>query len=377
MKLLIAGDIYISDEQRRESLIDSTIIDVFQKVDYRIVNLEAPITSISPTGRILKTGPHLQTSQKTIIPYLNELRVDLVTLANNHIMDYGVDGLVETINTLQDNNIGHVGAGNNLLEAQRPVTIIKDGLKVAILNFAENEWSIASDDSPGCNPLDVIDNVNQIQMYKATHDKVICIIHGGHEYYHMPSPRMVKQYRFYVDSGADAIIGHHTHCIGGYENYSNAPIVYSLGNMLFTKYSKHQDWYEGLIVIFDIQKEKPISLELSPVQQSVLTYRCSLANESKSVSILNRVEEISACLQNDVELEKAWQEYAKQMSPQYLNYFSPIQLFNNRYINYVIKKLNIERYLMSKSHYKLLLNIIRCEAHKDMAISTLKTYIER
>jgi poly-gamma-glutamate capsule biosynthesis protein CapA/YwtB (metallophosphatase superfamily) len=80
--------------------------------------------------------------------------------------------------------------------------------------------------------MDIIDNANQIKEAKATHDKVIVIVHGGHEYYNLPSPRMQKQYRFYADQGADFVVGHHTHCISGYEVYNGVPIYYSLPKSL-------------------------------------------------------------------------------------------------------------------------------------------------
>lgn len=376
MKLIIAGDFYISDKQRGQDLIDSSIKDLFLKADFRIVNQEAPITSNTPINKIQKTGPHLQTSAETTLPYLKQLKVDLVTLANNHILDYGNKGLSDTFKTLQENDINHVGAGNNVHEAAKPFTIEKDGLKLAILNFAENEWSIAEEDKPGANPLDIIDNINQIKAAKKTHEKVICIIHGGHEYNHLPSPRMVKQYRFYAENGADAIVGHHTHCIGGYEVYNNVPIIYSLGNFLFTLPSAHKQWYTGLLVQLDISSEIPISFKLIPIRQEKDTFRCSIVNEIENKDILRRVNDYSEILQNENELNKSWNEFAKFKSQEYLNYFSPMQYFNNRHIIAGLKKIKIDKLFMSKKHYKLILNIIRCESHKDGAMAALKTFIK-
>jgi len=205
MRILISGDFYIADSFQNQPLIDQSVKQLFATADYRIINLEAPLTANTSKNRILKTGPHLRSAAETILPYLKQLKVNMVTLANNHVLDYGTIGLSDTFNNLQGNGIDYVGAGHNIQEATKQVTIEKGGMKIAILNFGENEWSIAGEDEPGANPLDIIDNVNQIKITKATHDKVICIIHGGHEYYHLPSPRMVKQYRFYAENGADAI----------------------------------------------------------------------------------------------------------------------------------------------------------------------------
>src|SRR5690554_8220427 len=98
--------------------------------------------------------------------------------------------------------------------------------------------------------MNIIYNTNQIKEAKATHDKVIVIIHGGHEYYNLPSPRMQKQYRFYAEQGADIIISHHTHCISGKEVYKGVPIYYSLGNFLFTNTSSFEDWY--IVIVLDL-----------------------------------------------------------------------------------------------------------------------------
>ena len=74
-------------------------------------------------------------------------------------MDFGNQGLKDTLEKLEENHISHVGAGFNLKEATKVFTIEKEGFKIGILNFAENEWSIAEDDKPGANPLDIIENV--------------------------------------------------------------------------------------------------------------------------------------------------------------------------------------------------------------------------
>lgn len=160
MNILFSGDFYVSDDFQNKDLIDKSVIDLFDKADYRIVNLEAPITEDNPKNKILKTGPHLRMSSNTIMPYLHHLKIDAVTMANNHILDYGNKGVTDTFKELVDHKIKYIGAGNDLNEAKKPLSLHKDGMKIAILNFCENEWSIAEDDSPGANPMDIIDNTN-------------------------------------------------------------------------------------------------------------------------------------------------------------------------------------------------------------------------
>jgi len=376
MNILISGDFYISDDFQNKDLINQTLIDLFQQADYRLVNLEAPITANEPKNKILKTGPHLRMSEDTVMPYLKQLKADAVTLANNHILDYGAKGLHDTFGSLKQNNIDYVGAGNHLKGAAQPLTLEKDGMRIAILNFCENEWSIAEADKPGANPMDIIDNVNQIKAAKATHDKVICVIHGGHEYYHLPSPRMQKQYRFYVDNGADAIVGHHTHCIGGYEIYNEAPIIYSLGNFLFTKPSKKDVWYEGLLCKLLIEKDAPIKFEIHPVNQQKNSFQTTLLKNEEQDTVIEQIQELNNSITKEGQLQKKWKEFVRHQTQLYLNIYSPISSINIRYISYLIKRIRIDKWFMNKNHYKLLLNIMRCEAHFDTSKNVIDNFVK-
>ena len=88
-----------------------------------------------------------------------------------------------------------------------------------------------------------------IEEAKKKADFVVVIAHGGHEHYNLPSPRMKKWYRFFVDAGAHAVVGHHTHIISGYEVYKDAPIFYSLGNFCFDwEGLRNMEWNNGMLV---------------------------------------------------------------------------------------------------------------------------------
>lgn len=375
MDLLITGDLYIGDSFKCKELFDKSFVEFFHNVDYRIVNLEAPITTPDPKNKIVKTGRHLCSSAGTIIPYLNLLKVNIVTLANNHIMDYGRKGLSDTIFSLTENEINYVGAGEHLHEAQRPITIEKEGLRIAILNFTENEWSIANEGMAGANPLDIIDNVNQIIEAKRSHDKVLCIIHGGHEYYHLPTPRMVKQYHFYADNGADVIVGHHPHCIGGYEIYKGVPIFYSVGNFLFTLPSKHEEWYTGLIIKLKLFKSRDVVFEVIPIQQEKKTFTVKLCSQSERDKIKVDISNYSALILDKKSLHKSYREFIAIKGKDYLNVFSPVNFFSNKYLSGLSKQFGMDLWLLHKNHRRLLLNILRCETHYDGSKSILESKI--
>lgn len=92
MKLLISGDLYIAAEFKNNKLIDKSVQELFSNADFRRVNLEVPITDNSSENKIIKTVPYLRMSEQTSVTILNQLNIDAVTLANNHILDYGTQG---------------------------------------------------------------------------------------------------------------------------------------------------------------------------------------------------------------------------------------------------------------------------------------------
>lgn len=372
MNLLITGDFFVSDDHRGETLIDDSVVNLFKTVDFRTVNLEAPVTCGNPEKRIIKTGPHLQSAPETTIPLLMKLNIDLATLANNHIMDYGEKGITATLYSLKSNGIGCVGGGLNLTEASAPYTLEKDGLKLAILNFTENEWSIAEKNKPGANPLDIIENIRQIKLARSDHNKVIVIIHGGHEYYHLPSPRMIKQYRFYAENGADAIVCHHTHCIGGYEVYNNVPIFYSLGNFLFTIPSKRDTWYTGTILKLIINPDQAIGFKLYPTRQHKQKFTVNLLSGSEKVLVEKNITNYCSIISNEVLLLEHWNSYLSQESKQYIKCFSPANVISNRYIRAALNRIILKHPKLLSRYFKMVLNIFRCEAHADIAKETLK-----
>ncbi len=201
IKIFIAGDfcpINRIDSLLKNGEANDIFIDfqtLINEADISIVNLECPITESNIP--IAKTGPALK-ADKSAIRLLKDSGFNLLTLANNHIMDFGNQGLLETLTKLENENIHYVGAGKNYAEASSPYIFEKEGYKIGILNFAENEWSTTFGNSSGSNPIDPVLNFAHIQSVKKQVNKLIVITHGGHEMYNLPSPRMKKLFRFYV-----------------------------------------------------------------------------------------------------------------------------------------------------------------------------------
>src|SRR5690606_36154885 len=183
------------------------------------------------------------------------------------------------------------------------------------------------------------------------------------EYYNLPSPRMQKQYRFYVDNGADMVVGHHTHCISGMEMYNSKPIYYSLGNFLFTKPSKIRDWYKGMVLKIEIVNSNLKAIPIF-VEQSEDNFKLSFIKDK-----LNKIEDCffnySEIIKSQEKLNISWNDFINKKTTQYLNRWSINSFISNKLIKGILIKLNID--LATKKGRATLLNLFRCEAHRDLS----------
>jgi len=371
VNILITGDLYIN-QIYEASQIGKSVTALFKKSDLNMVNLEAPVTV--GDSKILKTGPNMKADKDSTAQVIKALAINVVTLANNHILDYDEQGLEDTLTFCKEQGIQTVGAGRNLEEASKTLFIDDKEGKIALVNFAENEWASATFNTAGAHPMDLIDNVKKIKEAKEVADFVFVIVHGGHEYYKLPSPRMQKQYRFYAEQGADLVVGHHTHCINGHETHQGVPIFYSLGNFLFTEHCNDEDWYTGLILEVEISKGK-ISSFLHPVRQQKGDFRLSLLEGKEKEEILHRIMALNAIIGDKTKLEVEWNGYVTSKSASYLHAWSPASFIGNYYINRALYKLGLR--LINRGGMALYLNLMRCEAHCDLSKAVLKRYIQR
>jgi poly-gamma-glutamate capsule biosynthesis protein CapA/YwtB (metallophosphatase superfamily) len=335
----------------------------FDQNDLNIIELESPLTTIGK--KLVKTGPHLKADPQTveIIDYLN---CKLVATANNHFLDYGEEGLRNTYKALKDYNIDWMGSGFNLKEASRPIVKEIGNFSFCFINIAESEWTTTFGSEPGCNPIDLADLYNQISVLKSKVDFIIVNVHGGHEHYNLPSPRMKKWYRFFVDAGASAVIGHHTHIISGYEVYKNAPIFYGVGNFCFD-YNKIQDkpWNYGMLVRLNFHSNKEITFELEFVEQNNNNIGVYFVKDKSP--FLSNIQELNFIIQNDELLNMKFTEYASTWS-------SVINTWLQPYTGKVLPGLHKRGFLPSligKNKKLLFSNLIRCESHKDILLASI------
>ena len=361
MNILIAGDFCPQnrvsqqiDKGDHESVLGQ-VRGITINADYSIVNFECPVTK-GGEKPIVKQGPNLQCSLKGI-EAVKWAGFDCLTLANNHFRDYGDEGVNNTIVACKDAGIDFVGGGINLKDASKILYKILGDKILAIINCCEHEFSIATERQAGANPLNPILQYYVIQEARKKADYILVIVHGGHEHYQLPSPRMVETYRFFIDAGADAVVNHHQHCFSGYEVYKECPIFYGLGNFCFDGNRSHKElWYEGYMVMLTFGEAA--GFELIPYKQCAERPIVKLIDKD---AYTERIEVLNRIISNSEALKQETEKYYSAEAEKYSNIFEPS---NNRYYLGAKARGWLPSFI-SRKRIMAAANYILCEAHRD------------
>ena len=372
--IIIAGDLYpssafheIIQTSQHESLRE--LRTILKNCDLSIVNLESPLTESA--NFISKSGPHLNASPGHA-KSIRDIGFDVVTLANNHILDMGEKGVHDTIKACAEASLKTVGAGVDLENARKPMIVKLNGFRLGILSLAENEFSVATASSAGASPLDLAENHHQIRKLLEKVDFILVVLHGGNEYYPLPRPGLVKNCRFLVDSGAGAIVCHHTHVPGGMEIYRNAPIFYGIGNFFFQKIEKPLEWYQGYLVKLWIACDTQARFELIPYWQCKEEINIRLMNKNEKKQFIQKLNGFSRIIKNQRLLSKKWGEYCSR--ERILTFYGMLGL--NK-IECILLKMGFWPFWkMSRKRLNELLNLFRCDSHQEKCIEVLKTEIK-
>ena len=371
-KILIAGD-FVAPKKGTSNIVElkplfSDLMSLFGDHSYIIANLETPLTT---SGKPLKKVGPIICSDPEYAKEIASLGINVVSLANNHIMDKGSSGLDDTLDFLYQSKIQYVGAGRNLVEASKPLYLKKNNITLAILAFAENEFSIAESNYAGANPVDPVTNYSQIKMAKENSDVVLVILHGGNEYYSLPSPRMVDLCHYYVDVGADGVICHHTHVPSGYEKFKGAPIYYGLGNFFFQwPTTKEKKWHFGYLVSLLITKEGVKESSIIPYSQNYDKEGVWLLHGREKEEWFAYFEELSNQIVDPAELKKKWKDFCDANKNDYLS-----MLVSRNKLEIILRSKGFMPLNGNHNFYLRLLNLISCEAHRDVILRVLKNIL--
>ncbi len=248
--IVFVGDFYLEPAPETRSVSDlaaSPVIDALRGASAAIVNLEGPLAGSGEP--IPKVGSHMS-QDRTAPGLLAAMGFDVACLANNHIMDYGLPALVDTVRACSQSGVLTVGAGVDARQAAAPVRLeTPGGRPVRVLSFCEREFNVG-EDGAGAAWVSSPEAERLVRSAAAEGDLVVVCAHGGQMDVPFPPVQRCRQLRRFVDAGADLVIGHHPHVPQGWESWRGRFIFYSLGDFLFGSAVRAQkpnrDW--GLLV---------------------------------------------------------------------------------------------------------------------------------
>lgn len=374
MIVFIAGDVVpkgISPVlfSRRGEQIFGELKPYITGADISIVNLEAPVVK-SKLSPIKKSGPCLSVAP-SVVEVLKNAGFSVFSLANNHFFDQGQTGVDDTIDVCNSCGICVMGGGKSYEKARKPLVMGFNDQRVAFINACEHEFSIATTEHGGSNPLDIIDIQKDIETARKEADFVVLILHGGIEQYHFPTPRMKRWYRHFIDVGADVVVNHHQHCINGYEVYRDKPIFYGLGNFYFPwgDSSRPESWYNGYAVRLSLNKQ--IGFELIPYKhnEEAITLR-DINAFYREIEILNEPINDDFLLQQkfDEHLIKTERFLKSQLLPTFLSNRFLLALFNRGFLGDLYKGntvFNLKNKLTCESHHESLQRLFELQINQN------------
>ncbi|MHB1125716.1 MAG: CapA family protein [Bacillota bacterium] len=315
ISLVAVGDLMLS--RKVGKLMDqyglgyplADIRDFLKQADITFGNLESPLSNggepLPGKGIWFRARPEAADS-------LKDAGFDVMSIANNHALDYDSPALLETVEVLSRAGIAGVGGGSNIFEARRPALVEVKGGEIAFLAYsdmAEMYWSSkyprqlrATEELPGIAPLRSAEILADVAAAKDKSNIVVVSLHWGVEYADEPTPAQRELAHHLIDGGADLIIGHHPHTLQGVEVYRHGLILYSLGNFVFDQYFSRET-QEGLLLQAEFT---PFGLREATILPVVLPQsRPQLAQGEAALSILEKTRDLSLKLDTNLRISES------------------------------------------------------------------------
>lgn len=257
--LSFAGDVSLADNWKIapkyderggiNGILSDDMLDIMTNSSLMVVNSEF---TVSNRGNPIPNKLYTFRAKPERLAIYKEMGVDLVTLANNHVYDYGKEAFLDMLDAFKEYKIPNIGAGHNLNEAMEPYYFIINGYKFAFVSASRAEkyrlTPGATENSAGiflC--YDPTNMINLIKDLREENDYIISIIHFGKEDSHELEKEQVSSAKAYIDAGSDMVIGHHAHTLQGVEIYNDKPIIYNLGNFLFNQATVETALFQAIL----------------------------------------------------------------------------------------------------------------------------------
>lgn len=301
MKITFLGDIFPSEElftlgfgikskfeEHNGANWKNSILSITSGADIVVGNLESPLLDSSFAKK-----PHFYGNPK-FAKFLKNCGVNVLNVANNHILEHGKRGYEETLKTLTDSKIEVVGDNNKVL------FINQEGRKIAIAGF--NGVDLNAFKNEGCfselNEQNIESALEEMSVNKA--DLKIFCFHWGNEYIHKPSMEQQNLAYKLIEAGVDVIIGHHPHVIQPYEKYKGGHIFYSLGNFCFDNPFQSRQFSKGMgvTIVFNSKERRIQTVDLFGVKLLQKGLVCKMS-ALEFDSYFNEIQKEYSTVKND------------------------------------------------------------------------------
>ena len=359
---------FVSGEM--QNVVTEDILKILNDADFVAVNLEVPLTDVE--DKIAKCGPNLIAPTNTITGY-KKLNIDLVTTANNHILDQSKSGFDSTLKVLKENGIDYVGSGYSYEEAYQTKYYTIGGKKIGFYATCQHEFSWVQDYGFGANGFDMFETFDHIEKAKKECDYLIVLYHAGIEHYRYFAPFEQKVCRKMIDKGANLIVLQHSHCVNCEEDYNGGKIIYGQGNFIFEK-RDNECWKTSMLITIDIEGDD-YKIGYIPLDK-----HNGITEIDKSGEILQGYFARTEECKDAKKIEDLYYDFGRTR----MCFFTNIAIGSrsNKWINHIVQKINygygnkllleddrsripLSNYLSNPAHYELVLNVLKQYPNKE------------
>lgn len=370
MKIAFCGDLVLRSPEDHK--LGSRLKKKLEECKIRVLNFEVPVKVKDGVG-IHKSGPvHNQSSHSP--EWVMENGFNMVTLANNHSLDYGEKGLQATLKAFKDISITGVGT----FETAYKISVFEiDNQKIGFLGLTQKEFGCVdeySGEKMGTAMATSPRVYACISEGKKTVDKLYVLPHAGAEYLDIPLPEWREVYKSYIDVGADGVIASHPHVPQGWEMYKGCPIFYSLGNFLFEVPDpsvKHPKWLNSLMVVMDTGSDE---YEVLPIYYD---HKNKVVEIDESKSSKDYMLYLKDALDGSIypEIIKSHMEYLKTPYKKMMISGGAYQLNKRERLKNLIRPFLGKKRVSSDPVH--LLNLFQCESHRWIMMRLLENKITK
>lgn len=338
--------------------------------DVAVVNVECPLTANS--AGITKLGPTLG-GEAALAAVAHDGGFGVASLANNHIMDRGPEGLADTLAACADAELRTVGAGADLAAATEPLLVDAGGLRLAVVAVAEREFSIAAPDRPGAAPLDPWTTLPLVRDLHDDGRTVLVLVHGGSEYYGLPRPGLVAACRALAAAGAAAVACHHSHVAAPWEVHDGVPIAYGLGNFLFpSRHQQARSWYSGYLLSLTLDAAGAAAFRLAGYVQGEDGPRVRLMGTRAAEAWFGHLDRMAATVADPDALDGAWRAFCRTRRP----YAVASALGLTRVERRLLRAGVWPSWRLARRRVPELYDMVACESHREVLETILEEDME-